>query len=195
MPKKNEKKAAAYPTQQQQQQPVGPPQLPYPMYPPGNNMVNPAVAVASSPYNPYVPVMSGMPPPPPSYDQAMHHPVAPPNYNASYIPVQHIQQQQQVPMNAPGPYYQPYQSYQSHQPHQPQVHVQQVHPQATFVVPKAFDAGARFDSTSQVRIPPPPPGVAPNAAQLAHGSGHNVVLGQRQDRFFTGGSDGGATFW
>lgn len=79
---------AAYPTQQQQQQPVGPPQLPYPMYPPGNNMANPAVAVASNPYNPYVPVMSGMPPPPPSYDQAMHHPVAPPNYNASYMPVQ-----------------------------------------------------------------------------------------------------------
>jgi hypothetical protein len=51
-------------------------------------MANPAVAVASNPYNPYVPVMSGMPPPPPSYDQAMHHPVAPPNYNASYMPVQ-----------------------------------------------------------------------------------------------------------
>jgi hypothetical protein len=75
---------AAYPTQQQ---PVGPPaQLPYSMYP-GSNMGNPAMPVASSPYNPYVQVMPGMPPPPPSYDQAMHHPVAPTNYNTSYIPV------------------------------------------------------------------------------------------------------------
>jgi hypothetical protein len=59
------------------------------MYPNGN-MGNPAmIPVASSPYNPYVPAaMPGMPPPPPSYDQAMHHLVAPPNYNTSYIPVQ-----------------------------------------------------------------------------------------------------------
>ena len=59
----------------------------------------------------------------------------------------------------------------------------------------AFDAGARFDSSSQVRIPPPPPGVAPNAAQLAHANGQNVVLGQRRDKWFMGGSDGGAVFW
>lgn len=59
----------------------------------------------------------------------------------------------------------------------------------------AFDAGARFDSSSQVRIPPPPPGVAPNVAQMAQSSGHNVVAGQRQDRWVMGGSDGGAVFW
>jgi hypothetical protein len=48
-------------------------------------------------------------------------------------------------MNAPGPYYQPYQSY---QPHQPQVHVQQVHPQATFVVPVSTYSITFLSSTS-----------------------------------------------
>ncbi|KAI9551767.1 hypothetical protein GHT06_022103 [Daphnia sinensis] len=180
MPKKNDKKtgqpSAGYPTQPAMQS-----QLPYPLQPTAPNMANPAPA---NPYNPYAPAMPGMPPPPPSYDQAMQHPVVPPNYGShpSYIPAQ-PQPQYQAPMLPTSPYY------------PPQVQVQQVHPQATFVVQNAFDAGARFDSTSQVRIPPPPPGVAPNAAQVAQSTGHNVMLGQRKDRFFVGGSDGGATFW
>lgn len=74
--------SAPYPTQQQpafvlQPQPI-PPQnhhQPYPMYP----MANPTnIPHTSNPY--YGAPMPGMPPPPPSYDQAMHHPVAPPNY-------------------------------------------------------------------------------------------------------------------
>ncbi|XP_032791738.1 DAZ-associated protein 2 isoform X1 [Daphnia magna] len=189
MPKKNDKKtgqpSAGYPAQ-----PVMQSQLPYSLQPTAPSMANPNVLATASanPYNSYVPAMPGMPPPPPSYDQAMQHPAVPPNYSShtSYIPAQHqpqYQPQYQAPMHPPSPYY------------PPQVQVQQVHPQATFVVQNAFDAGARFDSTSQVRIPPPPPGVAPNAAQVAQSTGHNVMLGQRKDRFFVGGSDGGATFW
>ena len=59
----------------------------------------------------------------------------------------------------------------------------------------AFDAGARFDSSSQVRVPPPPPGIAPNMAQIAQANGHNVQLGRRPDNFMTGGSSGGMVFW
>jgi hypothetical protein len=52
--------------------------------------------------------------------------------------------------------------------------------QNTYVIPGAFDAGARFDGISRPNIPPLPPGVAPNAAQVAQAQGHNVVLGQKE---------------
>ncbi|RWS03073.1 DAZ-associated protein-like protein [Dinothrombium tinctorium] len=68
-------------------------------------------------------------------------------------------------------------------------------PQATYVVPDAFEAGARFDGRVPPRIPPPPPGVMPNAAQMAALQGHNVVLGQKPSNFWSGGSGGGYTFW
>jgi len=68
-------------------------------------------------------------------------------------------------------------------------------PQQTVVVPGAFDAGARFGTGSTANIPPPPPGVAPNAAQMAQMQGHNIQLGQRSGDAFTGGSDGGYTWW
>jgi hypothetical protein len=63
------------------------------------------------------------------------------------------------------------------------------------VVPGAFDAGARFDGVAQPNIPPPPPGCAPNAAQLAVMRGQNVVASQRQGNFFSGGSGAGYTVW
>ena len=50
-------------------------------------------------------------------------------------------------------------------------------------IQEAFNAGARFGSGSEVRIPPPPPGVAPNAAQFAQAMGQNVVLGQKRSKF------------
>lgn len=59
----------------------------------------------------------------------------------------------------------------------------------------AFDGGARFDAGSQPRIPPPPPGIAPNMAQIAAQQGHNVVLGQKRDSWLAGGSSGGVSFW
>ena len=42
---------------------------------------------------------------------------------------------------------------------------------------------------------PPPPGYAPNAAQMASMSGANVSITQRPSDFFTGGSDGGYTIF
>lgn len=44
-------------------------------------------------------------------------------------------------------------------------------------------------------LQPPPPGVAPNAAQLALMQGNPVVLSQQKNSFVTGGSGGGFTFW
>jgi hypothetical protein len=40
---------------------------------------------------------------------------------------------------------------------------------------------------------PPPPGVAPNAAQLAAMQGHTVIGTQQRSNFWTGGSGGGYT--
>lgn len=67
-------------------------------------------------------------------------------------------------------------------------------PMQTYYVPGAFDAGARFMPGQPVNIPPPPPGVAPNAAQLAAMQQNaTVVLGQKKpDRLF-GGRE--YTFW
>ena len=42
---------------------------------------------------------------------------------------------------------------------------------------------------------PPPPGCAPNAAQMAQMQGHDVVVTQQRGNFLTGGSDGGYTVW
>ena len=56
-----------------------------------------------------------------------------------------------------------------------------------------FDAGARFDKNTPPSIPPPPPGVMPNAAQVA-GAGQQVV-GQKKEGFWKGTGSGGYTFW
>lgn len=58
-----------------------------------------------------------------------------------------------------------------------------------------FDSGARFDGIAQPTIPPPPPGVGPNAAQLAAASGAQVSMSQKKGSFLSGGSGGGFTFW
>ncbi|XP_055939920.1 DAZ-associated protein 2-like isoform X2 [Argiope bruennichi] len=59
----------------------------------------------------------------------------------------------------------------------------------------AYDAGARFDGHAMPIVPPPPPGVAPNAAQLAMMQGNPVVLSQQKNSFLSGGSGAGFTFW
>lgn len=116
---------------------------------------------------------------------------------------------QQAPVNYPPAGYPDQQTYRGHPPYpygnpQPYGH----HPPAaplpqgpvqgaptTYVIPKAFDSGARFDGIAKPHIPPPPPGCAPNAAQLALAQGHNVVLGQKKSSVIKGGSNGGYTFW
>lgn len=64
----------------------------------------------------------------------------------------------------------------------------------TFVSQNGFD-GTRFDGISQPVLPPPPPGVAANAAQLAAMAGHSVALSQKKGSFLGGGTEGGYTFW
>ncbi|CAH1774941.1 unnamed protein product [Owenia fusiformis] len=61
----------------------------------------------------------------------------------------------------------------------------------TVVVKGVFDAGARFGPGSGASIPPPPPGVKPNAAQMAQSQGANVVATQKPQKKWEGGSDGG----
>ena len=42
---------------------------------------------------------------------------------------------------------------------------------------------------------PPPPGVMPNAAQVAQAQGHRVTGTQQKAGWFEGGSGGGYTVW
>ncbi|KAL3226271.1 hypothetical protein MRX96_025180 [Rhipicephalus microplus] len=56
---------------------------------------------------------------------------------------------------------------------------------------EGFDPGARFSKLAPPRVPPPPPGVMPNPAQLALMQGHNVVVTQRKSNVISGGSSGG----
>ncbi|XP_033124248.1 DAZ-associated protein 2-like [Anneissia japonica] len=79
-------------------------------------------------------------------------------------------------------------------PYTPQAQVYPPQPMpapSTVVVQGGFDAGARNPTS----IPPPPPGYAPNSAQLASTQGQNVVVSQRPSNWMTGGSDGGYVVW
>ncbi|KAG0701193.1 DAZ-associated protein 2 [Chionoecetes opilio] len=68
-------------------------------------------------------------------------------------------------------------------------------PGQNVLVLNGYDSGARFDGMSQASIPPPPPGVAPNAAQLAAASGAHVGVSQKKGSFLSGGSGGGYTIF
>jgi len=83
----------------------------------------------------------------------------------------------------------------SSQPHYQYNPYPNLPPNTTVVMPQAFDAGARFDHIARPVIPPPPPGVAPNAAQLAAMQGQSSILGQKKGSWLEGGSSGGYTFW
>lgn len=98
------------------------------------------------------------------------------------------------PQGPPPPYsYMPPQQQQYQGPGVGQYPMQQVAQGQTFVANNTFDSGCRFDGIAQPRIPPPPPGVAPNAAQLAAMQGHTVIGTQQRSNFWTGGSGGGYT--
>jgi len=58
-----------------------------------------------------------------------------------------------------------------------------------------YDAAARFGAGASYNIPPPPPGCAPNSAQMAQMQGQNVVMNQRKSDFWNGSGSGGATWW
>ncbi|XP_018572322.1 DAZ-associated protein 2 isoform X2 [Anoplophora glabripennis] len=128
--------------------------------------------------------------PPPTYDQALTHPAAivgqhmyPPGtmYAAGY------------PTYLGYPTYAPMQYYPSLGAYSYAMQPAQLRP--TIMIPNGYDTGARFDGITQQVLPPAPPGVPPNAAQLAAMAGHQVALGQKKNSFLAGGSDGGYTFW
>lgn len=56
-----------------------------------------------------------------------------------------------------------------------------------------FDSGARFSNNAPARIPPPPPGMAANSAQLAAMQGQSVNVNQKKAGFFSGGDGGGVS--
>ena len=58
-----------------------------------------------------------------------------------------------------------------------------------------FDQGARFDGVAQARIPPPPPGVQPTAAQMAASQGQSVVMTQEKQGTWTDNGKGGYTWF
>ncbi|WAR05563.1 hypothetical protein MAR_020932 [Mya arenaria] len=65
----------------------------------------------------------------------------------------------------------------------------------TVVAPGLFDAGARFDGIAQNRIPPPPPGVAPNQAQMAAMQGQTVVASQQRGNWLSGSGNDAGVSW
>jgi len=54
-----------------------------------------------------------------------------------------------------------------------------------------FDSGARFDGNSQARVPPPPPGMQMNTAQMQAAQGQSAQVGQNKAGFLSGGDGGG----
>lgn len=68
-------------------------------------------------------------------------------------------------------------------------------PPQVVMAPGLYDAGARFDGIAQPRIPPPPPGVAPNQAQMAAFSGSQVIGTQQNSSLWTGNRNDGGYTW
>ncbi|CBY08921.1 unnamed protein product [Oikopleura dioica] len=150
-------------------QPVQPPHYPnQPAYPPAPDQVYSAHA-APPPYAP------------PGAPQYQNQPF--PGQNPGYPPAQGMY----PPHGAPPP----------HHFQQAGVEFQvapgQYQPGQQVIVNGGFDAGARFNGNASV--PPPPPGCAPNAAQVAMTQGANVQISQKKDGFVTGGGGGGYTMW
>jgi hypothetical protein len=196
--KDQEKKVASgYPTQgAQPSYPTNekPAQFNPPIAPP----TQPGYPAAGQPYPPptqpgYPPVQSG---PPPGYAPAQYGAPPPVQYGAP-PPGQYGQAGMPPPPPGYHPQYAPpggqHQSFQQ-QGVQYQVAPNQFQPGQTVIVPTGFDSGARFQG-GQSSVPPPPPGCAPNAAQVAIGQGANVQVGQKAENFMTGGKGGGYTFW
>ncbi|XP_061178608.1 DAZ-associated protein 2-like [Saccostrea echinata] len=120
----------------------------------------------AQPWQPSAPPMYGMPneaPPPYSYQPPPQQPQMPAGY-------QMYPQTQNVQLAGPGGMVSNGQ-----------------------VAMASFDSGARFDGISQPRIPPPPPGCMPTAAQQAVMQGRPIVAQQQKANWFSG-SGGGYTW-
>ncbi|XP_052871052.1 DAZ-associated protein 2 [Anopheles bellator] len=142
----------------------------YPPYPPGM-MPQPFYSNSWS-MNPS-PQPQFAPPPPP---------YAPTQATVAAIPAQTVHPSMyQYQLAAAPPQAQP-----------PQVYQTQMYP----VQGAMYDAGARFGKSGGApTIPPPPPGIAPNAAQMATMQGQPVVMTKKKNNFVHGGNGSGYTFW
>lgn len=155
--------------------------------------------------------------PPPQYSHQLMqggapvamHPQAQ-HYTYAQVPMQAYAYAQGYPGQQPGApppyvYQQPMQS-----AHEQQANLQQAYQQAYLqqaylqqqqqpmyqaAAHAQFDSGARFDGIAGQRIPPAPPGCAPNAAQMATAMGGTVHAEQKKDNWLTGGKGGGMSFW
>lgn len=119
----------------------------------------------------------------------------PPQYPGAY-PQQNVVSGGYYQQNAAPPPYSAQPVQYAQQPYYPQAMAPpgyQPNPQ-NIVVQGLFDADARFGNISQATIPPPPPGCAPNAAQIAMAQGHNVVGTQQSQNWVTGSQGGGYSF-
>jgi len=133
----------------------------------------------------YPPQQSG-PPPPKPYPAHPAYPQMPPQAGMVPPPGYAVP----PPGSAAPPPYTPYPT------QQPTFHQQPV----TYVAVQpmqqaAYDDGARFNGVSRPNVPPPPPGVMPNAAQVAAAQGQPVYMQQRNADWLSGGSGAGYTFW
>ncbi|KAH9388131.1 mitogen-activated protein kinase kinase kinase binding [Tyrophagus putrescentiae] len=130
--------------------------------------------------------------PPPYGDPSKEQQANPPpmNPNQPPPPYQLPQQQQQhlqyMPMYSGQQVYAYPGGYNPYQPYQYQMMVPQLPPNMAVVMPDGFDASARFDGVARASVPPPPPGVAPNMAQMAmlSGQGNQVIIGQKKAKFW-----------
>ncbi|XP_045592161.1 histone-lysine N-methyltransferase 2D isoform X1 [Procambarus clarkii] len=103
----------------------------------------------------------------------------------------YMQQQQQLYLQQLQGYYQPH----APPPGAGAGQVPGLQPGQNVLIMNGYDSGARFDGIAQPSIPPPPPGIAPNAAQLAAASGTQVSMSQKKGSFLNGGAGGGYTFF
>lgn len=136
--------------------------------------------------------------PPPIYDQSLAHPAA--AVNQQMYAQSAAAAQMYAAQGYPG--YLGYPTYNTMQAYYPSIAAAYSYPgmqpaqlRPTIMVPGGFDAGARFDGIAQPVLPPAPPGVPANAAQLAAMAGHNVALTQKKGSFLTGGSEGSYPIW
>ncbi|KAL7637598.1 UNVERIFIED_CONTAM: hypothetical protein RMT77_012327 [Armadillidium vulgare] len=121
--------------------------------------------------------------PPPTYEESKYHQKLEEAPNLSAMDTEYTSQKAQSfqSQNAKQlPAYQPTMQ----QQHQRVIAVPPFYAGQQVYIPGAFDAGARFSNTSPPSIPPPPPGVAPNAAQIAAQCGSNVVTSQKKSSFW-----------
>lgn len=123
------------------------------------------------------------PPPPPTYDQTLTHPMMyQPMYSQGYPGYLNSC----YPTYGALQYYPPFTA-----AYYPTAAMQPPVRPPTLVMPNGFDAASRFDSISQPVLQPPP--AVPNAAQLAAMASHSVAISQKKN-FLGGGTEGGY-FW